>query len=450
MEQALVDRLAEEIRYEFAREGPPERFPRFPDLPGGRYTDPAFFALEQERLWPRVWLLAGRVEDVPSSGSYWRWDDGGAPVVLVRGDDDVIRAFRNESPRRGPLTPYVDDSDLLTEVPFDAPGRFFVQHRFPRRTLPDGVLRCQQTGWCYDLQGRLVWVPTGGLLLDDIPYEQRMLTEHRCEVWDGWVFVNRDHDAPPLLSWLGPVADEMAQFQGATLRRWERGSIVLDANWKVATEAFQEVYHFKHIHQHDGVTLLDQRGATMGLFLNGHSRMVTPFTKRMCELFGMQDATDWRDDSVPAGLASLYGHAQPIPSVVPMVKATSTAYSIFPNLVSPVSDTGLTFIISWPIDVDHCLHEWMTFSPDWGEDTPEIEARRAALLQTPRTIIEEDVRNIAPMYASLRSPGLLGIPLSYQERRIYWSAETLDRVIGSGSIPSHLRVPPLLDPYVER
>ena len=40
MQEAVVERLKQEILYEFAREGPPEGFPKFPDLPAGRYRDP--------------------------------------------------------------------------------------------------------------------------------------------------------------------------------------------------------------------------------------------------------------------------------------------------------------------------------------------------------------------------------------------------------------------------
>ena len=65
MEQALVDRLKTEIAYEFEREGLPDGFPKFPDIPAGRYTDPAFYELEQRHMWPRVWLYAGRAEQLP-------------------------------------------------------------------------------------------------------------------------------------------------------------------------------------------------------------------------------------------------------------------------------------------------------------------------------------------------------------------------------------------------
>ena len=162
MNEALIEQLKDEIRYEFAREGPPEGFPKFPDLPGGRYTDPAFFDVEMEHLWPRVWLFARRQEDLPEVGSYWLWDAlHSTPSILVRDKDMTIRAFRNESTNGAPLVPYVDDGALKTEVEFDAPGQLFRQQHFPRHTLPDGLLRCQRRGWGYDTSGALVDMPFG-------------------------------------------------------------------------------------------------------------------------------------------------------------------------------------------------------------------------------------------------------------------------------------------------
>ena len=451
MEDTLIEQLKDEIRYEFSREGPPEGFPRFPDIPGGRYTDPAFFELEMKELFPRTWLMAGRQEELPEVGSYWLFDSlRDTPVVLVRDAAMRIRAFRNESPNSAPLVPWHDDGALKTEVEFDAPGKLFRQQHFPRRTLPEGVLRCQRRGWAYDTTGNLVSVPFGEDF-DAIPYEQRHLTEYRCEVWGGWVFVNQDPDAMPLIEWLGPIARQMAQFDGENLRLFEKDSLIISCNWKVTVEAFQEVYHFKHIHQKQGVTSLDQRGATMGLFPNGHSRMVTPITKRAASAAGMEHPLDWKPGaSMMRGFGNM-GPIRQIETVVPMVSCTSTAFSIFPNLITPVGATGMPFLLCWPIDIGHTLFEWVTFQNDWGDDDdPAIVEMRANRLHQRTIVMEEDTRNMTPMQKSLDSPGLIGIPVSYQERRIWHCAETLDRTIGPERIPEHLRVPQLLEPYLER
>ena len=335
MEDALIEQLKNEIRYEFSREGPPEGFPKFPDIPGGRYTDPAFFELEMQHLWPRTWLMAGRQEELPEVGAYWLFDSlRDTPIVLVRDADRRIRAFRNESPNRAPLVPWHDDSGLRTEVEFDAPGRLFRQQHFPRRTLPEGLLRCQRRGWAYDTTGALVSIPFGEEI-DAIPYEHRRLTEYRCEVWAGWVFVNQDPDAMPLIDWLGPIARQMAQFDGENLRLFEKDSLVISCNWKVTVEAFQEVYHFKHIHQKEGVTSLDQRGATMGLFPNGHSRMITPITKRAAAAAGMEHPLDWKPGASMMRGFGARGPIREIETVVPMVSCTSTPSASFPTSSRP-------------------------------------------------------------------------------------------------------------------
>ena len=57
--------------------------------------------------------------------------------------------------------------------------------------------------------------------------------------------------------------------------------------------------------------------------------------------------------------------------------------------------------------------------------------------------------NMAPMQESMESPALTGIPINYQERRIWHLHEQIDRMIGVENIPEELRVTPLLGPYVE-
>ena len=65
-------------------------------------------------------------------------------------------------------------------------------------------------------------------------------------------------------------------------------------------------------------------------------------------------------------------------------------------------------------------------------------------------IMDEDMLNMAPMQESMESAVFTGIPLNYQERRIWHLHEQIDRMIGRDNIPEELRVEQLLDPYVER
>ena len=86
VEQALYDGM----QHESDRRGPPEGFSELPVIPAGRYTDPAFLALEQEHLWQGSWLYALHADELPKPGSFRLWDRTGSPIVIVRGQDDEI------------------------------------------------------------------------------------------------------------------------------------------------------------------------------------------------------------------------------------------------------------------------------------------------------------------------------------------------------------------------
>lgn len=415
MDAALIERLRNEMHAEFARTGPPEGFPAFHDIPTGRYTSQEFWELELEHVWPRVWLMVGRSEELPEPGDYRSFELLGIPLLVIRGTDGELRAYYNTCQHRG------------APVVRDAQGS--------ARTL-----RCQYHSWTYDIDdGRLVRVPDERDFVD-LDRTTRCLPTVRCEVWDGWVFVNRDPDAPALLDWLAPIPGQLTELQGPSLRTVATRSEIVPCNWKVTAEAFLEVYHFRHIHSRNGTSQLDNRGATMGLLPNGSSRMVTPFSRTACEALGMRSWDDWIRIEAP-GFTD-------ITSVNEMVRSTSSAYSVFPNLITPIAAYGFPFITFWPIDRSTTRIDWTHYAPidfDPADGLPETWRRR---LDTFDLIMEEDFENMAPMQRSIESPALRGIPINYQERRIWHFHEQLDRMIGIDRVPEELRVEQLLAPYV--
>ncbi|MGI9622280.1 MAG: aromatic ring-hydroxylating oxygenase subunit alpha [Acidimicrobiales bacterium] len=415
MDQALIDDIKSRMHYEFARTAPPDDFPPFHDIPTGRHIGDEFYELEQEHLWPKVWVPAGRVEDVADPGDYFVFKDLGVPLLVVRGTDGQIRCFYNTCQHRG--APVVRED------------------RGSSRRL-----RCQYHSWTYEIDGgTLVALPDERDFVD-LDWEQRCLPRVSCETLDGWIFVNRDPDAQPLRAWLGPAADVFAVSDGPSLSEVYRESVLVPCNWKVTAEAFLEVYHFKHIHSHAGVSVLDNRGAAMLLFSNGHSSMVTPYSEQNCERFGMDSWDDWKDvDNGPFA---------PIDKVPDMVNCTSTAVSFFPNIIMPLGKFGFPMIMFWPVDRRTTRVEWWYYAPkDWeGDDLPQHwEERRKQF----NMIMDEDMMNMAPMQESMESPALGGIPINYQERRIWHLHEQIDRMIGVENIPEELRVAQLLEGYVE-
>lgn len=393
MNRELVERIKQEMDYELGRSGLPEGFRPFPDIPAGRYTDPEFFRLEREYLWKNVWLLAAHEDELPDPGSYKLWEDGGIPVFLMRGKDGQVRAFYNACQHRG--GPLVWNKQGSAKA-----------------------LRCRYHSWTYDLEGKLIGVPDERDF-GELDKSCRNLTPLRCERWGPWYFVNQDASAPALMDWLGKIPAELKPYTDAKLRYIGTHSIMLNCNWKIVMEAFQEVYHLPHIHPSSVNLYLDHRGATMGLLPNGHSRMVTPM--RM-------NNTNARD---PFGLPRVEG-------VGDIYTTTNVAYSVFPNLVTPIEPNGFPFLMFWPLDVRTTRLDSVWFGPDWGEaDLTQAWKNRMNIFDV---VLDEDTQNLEWMQRSIESDGLNSVPLNYQERRIYHCHEQIDKMIGVERIPAGLAV----------
>jgi nitrite reductase/ring-hydroxylating ferredoxin subunit len=398
MDPSLVDRIRADMRFEFARTAPPDGFPAFHDIPTERHTSDEFHDLEHGFLWPNIWVIAGRAEDVSEPGDYVTFDNLGVPLVIVRGNDGEIRCFYNTCQHRG--APVVRD-----------------ERGSARR------LRCQYHSWTYEIDGgTLVSVPDERDFVD-LDWTQRCLPRASCETAAGFVFVNRNPEAIPLRDWLGPAWEMLEPFQGERLREVYRESRIVPCNWKVTAEAFLEVYHFRHIHSHDGVSVLDNRGAAMGLYPHGHSRMITPFSTQHCARMGLAGWDDWRHIDQD------------------------------PFATIPLGRIGFPINLFWPIDKNTTRLDWIYYAlPPDGEDRFDPDAlpehwqyRRGVYNQ----IMAEDERNMAPMQRSMESPALRGMPINYQERRIWHLHEEIDRVIGSERIPERLRMQQVLGPYLE-
>src|SRR5262245_63770879 len=64
-------------------------------VPAERYYDREFFELEKERLWPRVWQMACRLEEIPEPGDFVEYEICDQSILVVRQADGSIKAFHN-------------------------------------------------------------------------------------------------------------------------------------------------------------------------------------------------------------------------------------------------------------------------------------------------------------------------------------------------------------------
>ena len=167
--------------------------------------------------------------------------------------------------------------------------------------------------------------------------------------------------------------------------------------------------------------------------------MVTPYSRQRMDRDGMATWDDWKPlDQGPFPV---------IDGVPDMVGCTSTAVSLFPNIIVPLGPVGFPVNLFWPIDRSTTRLDWIYYAPrDWDGD--ELPLHWEALARAYDRIMAEDTANMAPMQESMESPALTGLPINHQERRIWHLHEQIDRFIGA--VPEDLRVEPLLAPYIER
>jgi phenylpropionate dioxygenase-like ring-hydroxylating dioxygenase large terminal subunit len=405
VDQAYLDQFRGRSAAESSRTALPRDFPALPDIPLGRYTDPAFHALEAEYLFKRAWLYAGHESELVGPGSYKMCDIGGAPVLLVRGDDGEVRAFYNTCRHRG--APVVRNESGTARL-----------------------LVCQFHSWTYDLEGNLVRVPEGGDFVGLCP-DQRSLPGLRCERWGGWWFVNLDPTAVPLLDSLEPLPTLLADVARSPLRVIDVKHVDLACNWKILAEGFLEVYHARTVHPTSVAPTLDTRGTVISLFDHGHQNMLSPVKP------GTRG--DGRE-ALPtlAHLPVLMGeHIQP-------------AHGIFPNIISPLDARGFPFLVFWPTAIDRTRLDIVWFAADWGDgEQPgkEIWRRR---LERFDLLMEEDYRNLEPIQRSMEHAAHGGQVIGFQERRIWHVHAWIDKTIGPDRIDPALRVPDLLAGWVER
>jgi phenylpropionate dioxygenase-like ring-hydroxylating dioxygenase large terminal subunit len=403
MDSGWVDRFRARSAYEAGRTGPPEGFPMLPDVPLGRYTDPAFYELERTHLWAKSWVFAAHDSDLRDIGSYRLIDVAGAPVLLVRGDDGVVRAFYNSCRHRG--APVVRGSEGCARL-----------------------LTCQFHGWSYNLQGDLSRVPEERDFVG-LDRSTRGLPPIRCEAFGGFHFVNLDPSAASLTEWLGPVESILHAVAHAPLRLLDRKSTSVRCNWKILAEGFLEVYHARTIHPTTVAPSLDTRGTVISLYPGGHQSMVSPVTVR----------ADGREalryfDGAPAAMTEI---------------ASNPAFGIFPNLITPLDGRGFPLLVFWPEAIDRTRLDIIWYVPDFGEDEiPHMDLWQRRLDRFD-TLMDEDYLNLEPIQRSMEHAAHGGQVINYQERRIWHVHAWIDKMIGEALVPPELHVPDTLAAWVQ-
>ncbi|EED34628.1 rieske (2Fe-2S) domain protein [Luminiphilus syltensis NOR5-1B] len=381
---------------ESQRNRPPSGFPSLPPVPSRRYSDPAFYEQEQQQVFRRSWLLAAHIDELPEPGSFLRWDIAEPPVVLVHASDGTIHALINRCSHRG------------APVVMPATGSR------PRLT-------CPYHGWSYAHDGELIAIASDRDF-GAIDKANLGLPALRCERLGALIFVNFDSQAPSLEASLGSLIDEWAEFDLQNCRLSRRDRFTIKSNWKIAMEANMEVYHVPMVHRKTVAAALDANRNVNTFYPGGHGRMVAPIPQSHQ---GGAWKTSWPE----------------IKSAGEIARTCTLSYNVFPNLVMPLNQYVVPPIQFWPNGTDECIVETWTLAPDWRnhrESGPDMWTENNG--EKPSLVLREDIEMSEAIQKAMADTGERGIPLSYQEARIYYWHQWADALIGLDNIEPALRV----------
>jgi phenylpropionate dioxygenase-like ring-hydroxylating dioxygenase large terminal subunit len=198
-------------------------------------VDPAYYEAEREAVFKRTWLNVGRVERLPRTGSYFTRELAVADtsLILVRGKDGQIRAFHNICRHR---------------------GNKLVWNDFPAEETA-GTCRqftCKYHAWRYGLDGELTFIQQEDEFFG-VDKSQYGLKAVRCEIWEGFIFVNLDPEAAPLADYLGELAKGLEGYPFGEMTEVYTYRAEIGSNWKLFIDAFAEFYHAPVLHQKQAV-----------------------------------------------------------------------------------------------------------------------------------------------------------------------------------------------------
>lgn len=357
----------------------------FPELgtdaiPTERCLSPEYFALEREKIFKRVWLKVGRVEEIPNPRDYKvkRLEFANTSVILVRGEDGEIRTFHNICSHRGNKIVWGEDTYGLRDT---TRGKSFA---------------CHFHGWVYNLKGELVGVPQEELFFR-FDKCQNGLPRIATDTWEGFIFINLEPTpTQSLKDFIGEHADRLNGFPFREMTAVYEYYTILNCNWKIAWDAFSEAYHVSTVHAGSFPGVFDAEVKQVGMYGIHHSgaahQKPAPPTSPVAAL------------SYKLATASIAkpGFRSSLPRRINPDRDPEFVFdqsAIFPNFLVHVSE-GLYFTHQfWPVSVDRTLWEGIQYFPPasnagerfsqefgqvlqrnaWLEDTGTMEATQLAL-----------------------------------------------------------------------
>jgi choline monooxygenase len=193
-------------------------------IPAPWYVDTRIAELEYKTVFSKSWQMVGRADQVEKPGQFVTANVAGEPIVVVRGNDGMLRGFFNVC--RHHAAAVVTESCGQTSI-----------------------LHCPYHGWNYGLDGSLKGMPEFEGV-KNFDRQKNGLVPVKADIWEGFVFVNLDPQAMPLKDFLGGLVKRVAPLGLSKLHYFDRRVYDIHCNWKVFVDNYLDGgYHVPHLHK---------------------------------------------------------------------------------------------------------------------------------------------------------------------------------------------------------
>ncbi|MEH6551757.1 MAG: aromatic ring-hydroxylating dioxygenase subunit alpha [Pseudomonadales bacterium] len=362
-------------------------------LPTWTYGSEELLELEYEAFFLNSWQMVGHVCDLPKPGDFITFDMWRDSVIVVRGKDDVIRAFLN-----------------------------VCRHR-AMRLLDEGkgncgsAIQCPYHGWTYRNDGTLRGV-TQPENFPNIDKSTLGLQEVRMTIHRGQIFVNFSGGGASIEDTLGVVSEQIAPYSPETyVPHSEPTFEIWNCNWKLAWDNYQENYHIPI--GHPGLQRMVEStyegpeysgGFNYGYFAMRDKPSKVPHERRYQELIG---CTDYR---FPEGRQRMW-----------------LQLALDPNMgIEYYPDIFALFQVL-PLGVDKTMIKILTYSPaNLSAQEKEMQEINSKLLHE---VNDQDKMLVEGIQRGVNTSGYQPGPLALEESAVFGFHERIRELIPVARLP---------------
>ncbi len=339
-------------------------------LPAWTYNDPDFFAAEVETIFAPSWQVICHISDIAGKGDWHSLDYLGENVIVVRGQDDVVRAFTNVCRHRG--SRLLDGSSGCAKK-----------------------LVCPYHAWTYELDGTLSGVPDSASY-PGLDKSQHGLVPVALEFWNGFIFVRLKDEGPSVADMMAPYETMIAPYRFNELTA--NGRVTLrprDVNWKNVGDNYSDGLHINVAHP--GLTRL---------FGKSYGVEATTHVDRMWGDLTDKPSANWSE--------RMYQRLLPSVPHLPENRQRHWLYfKLWPNVAFDIYPDQIDFMQWLPVSPTTCLIREISYVlPDARR---EMKAARYLNWRINRQVNAEDTELISRVQSGMASRSFSVGPLSNKE-----------------------------------